>query len=648
MLPPPTVPMRWRQAGTALAIPVVVAAIGLAYASAHLAWYRGTALGTVPVLDEYENLALAESIVRGELPAEPFYRAMGYPLLLAAIRVLGVETRGLFGAALVLGTTLHALNAGLSAAIAGAWFGRGAAIAAGLLIALNPVFVHYATQALDATPALTLFLAGLACIAPACTANRGNSAAASRWVAVSLGWAAASALRPNYLLAWAVLPLLAGWLGPRGARLRLIGATLAGVIVFGGIAAWQWRASGVPGFLPWQGAYNLWAANRPGTHGRYFAQSVHVPASVATLNFARAESIYLFRQDTGAAPKDIGELNAHWRLRFIAHVTGHPLSWLGLLARKAYALLNDWEQYNNKTYAFHKARSPWLRWNPLGWGILFVFAIAGGARLTRENPAAARFAAASTLMVAAGVLLFFVSARFRLPLAAIAAILAGAALAAPRFWHECTPRFRLGLGLAMLTAAGLTFSRLDHVRSKVTFVEDHMLIAHAAHQMHDFPQTWTEANAALELVPQHRNALGLAVAAYFKAIISTGAGPGPESRWLELSRRFLALDEPDQRDMQALAVIALWRAGERAEAVNEWRRLGATPTAMAARLLVNDRTMPAGALAALPPAAWSKPLVLHVANHLGIAPPPGVKPGDVAPSTEVLRRLFAPEMKPPD
>jgi hypothetical protein len=45
---------------------------------------------------------------------------------------------------------------------------------------------------------------------------------------------------------------------------------------------------------------------------------------------------------------------------------------LGQLGRKVYALLNDWEQYNNKTYAFHQARSPWLRWNPLSWGVLLV------------------------------------------------------------------------------------------------------------------------------------------------------------------------------------------------------------------------------------------------------------------------------------
>ena len=145
-----------------VAVPVVIA---LAYAGGHLGWYLGTPLGQVPVLDERENLNLAEAIVQGTLPAEPFYRATGYALGLAALRGLGVTAAGLFSTALALGAVLHAVNAGLVALLARRWFGPAAALIAGLLCALNPVLVHYSTQALDAVPALTLFLAGLVSIA---------------------------------------------------------------------------------------------------------------------------------------------------------------------------------------------------------------------------------------------------------------------------------------------------------------------------------------------------------------------------------------------------------------------------------------------------------------------------------------------------
>src|SRR5687768_1505205 len=147
-------------------IPIVAALAALAYAGGHLGWYRTTPLGQVPVMDEQENLLLGEALFCGNLPAEPFYRAMGYPLLLAALRMCGVGAPALFSAALVLGAVCHAVNAALAARVAHAWFGRLAGLATGALIALNPVLVHYATQALDATPALTFFLLGLAVLAP--------------------------------------------------------------------------------------------------------------------------------------------------------------------------------------------------------------------------------------------------------------------------------------------------------------------------------------------------------------------------------------------------------------------------------------------------------------------------------------------------
>jgi hypothetical protein len=407
---------------------VIPAAVAFAYVCGHLAWYRETPLGQVPVLDEQENLAFAEAIVRGELPAEPFYRAPGYALLLAAVRAAGVPAASLFHAALAVGAILHALNAHLIARVAHAWFGgRRAPLLAGLLYALHPVLVHYSTQALDAVPALFFFLLGLAAIAPSLAGQTESATPAWRWLGASCAWAVAAMFRPNYLLLWGVLPLLAAWIWRHRRSPRGVLAAASGAIVFGAVAGWQWRVSGVPGVLPWQGPYNLWAANQPGTHGRYYVQRHTLPAAVARQNPARAESITLYRQETGTAPEDIPALNAHWRKRFLDHVRQHPLAWLGLLARKSYALLNDWEQYNNKTFAFHQARSPWLRWNPLGWGVLLVLAIAGVVRLAQIAPAALVSVAAIAAAAAASAVLFFVSARFRLPLAALATVLAGAA-----------------------------------------------------------------------------------------------------------------------------------------------------------------------------------------------------------------------------
>ncbi|HVS52972.1 MAG TPA: hypothetical protein VHD62_11515 [Opitutaceae bacterium] len=616
-----------------------VATVAFVYAFGHLGWYLGTPLGRVPVLDEAENLALANAISRHALPAEPFYRAPGYALLLSWLGFGAATPADLFARALALGAALHALNAVLAAQIARAWFGRGAALGAGLLFALHPVFVHYSTQALDAVPALTFFLAGLCCLAPAF--RSGATLSGFRWSAASLAWASATLLRPNYLLVWLALPLFALWRASRDTRGRVTAAAGTGAALFVALAAWQWRVSGVAGFLPWQGAYNLWAANQPGAHGRYYVQHVSLPAALAAQNPARVESALRYREETGRAPDDIAAMNAHWRARFADRVLHQPLDWLGQLARKTYALLDDWEQYNNKTFAFHRARSPWLRWNPLSWGVLFVLGVAGVARLAAEDRVAARAALLLAAATSLSIVLFFVSARFRLPLAALTTVLAGGALAAPTFWRAWPRPRQIALGLALAAAAALTFSNFDGVRDRSTFVQDHALLARAAATVGDDALAWRESVAALALQPAHPDALRVAVASYFNLLLDAAAPPTDEPRWHEDARRLLAAGADDTPDLRAVAALALWRAGDTTAALAEWRRLGATPSAIAARLLAHDETARAAELAAAPPASWSQPLVRLAAAEFSIAPPADIAAGISLPAREVAARLFA-------
>jgi hypothetical protein len=493
--------------GLAVALP---AALALAYALGHLNWYLGTPLGRVPVLDERENLDLAEAIAGGTLPWVPFYRAPGYALVLAGLRSIGIPASGLFPAALLLGVVLHALDAALVARIAGRWFGNGAALAAGILFALDPVMVHYATQALDATLSLALFLTGLNFLAAALEA----ADPARAWAGAGISWAAAALVRPNYLLAWVLVPLLAAFRpGPRRSRRLVLAASLCGVLLFGAESAWQWSVSGVAGFLPWQGAYNLWSANRPGANGRYYTQQLSLSPALARANPARAESIILYEKETQGQPADIPAMNAHWRRRFLGEVSHHPLRWAALEARKAYALLNNWEQYNNKTFAFHKARSPWLRWNPICWGALLVLGVGGAARLGSESPRAAAALAAAAAACAAGILIFFVSARFRLPLAAILAVLAGGALGSPAFWRGWSPGRRAALACAAAACAFAAFSNFGGVRDRATFVQDHVLLARAAFTVGDDATALSEAREALKLQPWHPDATIIADAA---------------------------------------------------------------------------------------------------------------------------------------
>lgn len=510
---------------------LIILLVALAYALGHLNWYASTPLGRVPVLDERENLTLAGQIATGTLPTEPFYRAMGYPLLLAGLGALGIPADALPLAALLLGVALHAVVALLVGALARRWFDDPrAGLVAGLLAALNPVFVHYATQRLDATLGTALFLAGL--LALRLEARRPVPRA---FLDATLLWTLAALVRPQFLTVLLALPVLWLWRKDTRPSPRIAVAAFAlGAALFIGQGLWQRHVGDEFRVLPWQGAYNLWAANQPGAHGRYYAQSLALPSGAAAENPAKLESFTLYSRETGrpAGPDAIDAMNAHWRARFLAHVSGEPLAWIGQLARKTYAFLNDWEQYNNKTYAFHAARSPWLAWNPLGWGVLLVLAVAGAWRLAVIAPATARAAGLIGLATAAGVILFFVSARFRLPVAALLCVPAGAALARPAwFLQRWSSSRRLIFAGTLLAVAGLTFSRFDGVRDRRPFIQDHLLIARAAQTVGDDTEVWLHANAALTLESASQSATEFVVTSGFNRQLVEALSAADQARW---------------------------------------------------------------------------------------------------------------------
>ena len=544
------------------------------YAIAYGVSFMGDPLGRQPVLDGRENLAWAEAIAAERLPAEPLYRALLYPWVLSHFTELGGNLPRL---ATALGIVCHLANAGLCALLAGRlWRAPQAGLAGGLLYACYPVALFFAGQMLDVTFAMTLFLAGTTAVLFAVPAEGKvpGSRACAPWcllVAGLLGGLAVTA-RPNFLPALLVLPvafalahrLRQGRWGGGAVAFLAVGALLP-------LLGQGWvnlNLSGHWTLLPWQGSYNLYAANREGTDGAFHRQQVSFDTIPEGMNPSRLESEYLYRQAKGEdAPLDIGGMRQYWREKTFERISGDPLGWLGLMVGKALYLLNDWEQYNNLTYAYHKDRFPLLAWNPLGWGVLLSLAglalVLGRNRIGRAEAAVLLPLA---LAYAAGVLLFFVSARFRLPLAPLLCVCCGGLLVVP--WRSLASREWKRGALCVGLLALLAFGNWLGAGDRATFRQDRLLLAKASLESGSDAAAARLAAEALAADPDLEAAKRIRVAALFNRWLEQGGG-NESTVWADLGAAIQAVERPDASG-HFIEGLYRWREGRRRDARTVW------------------------------------------------------------------------------
>lgn len=452
----------------------VLVAASTAYCLASLLWFSGTPLGQVPVVDSHQQVALAKLMAEGALPAEPFHRAPLHPFLLSLAGLGGGGELAIYLWARVLNLFSVLLMAWGAARLARDWrAGRPAQAAAYALVSANPVVLFYAGFAFDILPASALGIWSFIAALRYC-AREPTQAGWRDLTLASLGFALAAQLRSHFLpvaCLWPLLVLLhAGRRAWRAALLSLLPLLLS-------LAAFAWvnhRVGGEWHATPWQGAYNLYAGNGPAANGRYYAQSIQTSETAAPHeNPAKLESLALYAQaHPGAEKASVREMNDYWISETVRHVSAEPLRWLRLCAVKLYAALNNHEQYDNLTYSLHRELSPWLRWNPLGWGLL----LSAASAVCLVSPLSGRRALLALVSAyVLGIVLFYPTSRFRLPLLPL---LAASAVLLPSVWRERgRRRLMLGLGGA---AALLVFSHFARVDEDPAPLQDHRILAYAA------------------------------------------------------------------------------------------------------------------------------------------------------------------------
>jgi hypothetical protein len=556
---------------------IILTGVVVLYALCFSFSYMGDPLAQSPQLDARENLVLATAIDTGSLPEEPVYRAMVYPWLLSHLHP--ADARPLL--ALLLGLGLHLVNMLLACRLANRiWSSRNAGLLAVLLYGLNPASLFYALQILDVTLAITFFLLALLCAVG--QPLRFRSALGT---GIFLGLAVVT--RPHFLpLALVMPPLAILFHSVHNPRPLLAWVPLAAILMLQGFV--NQLHSGEFRILPWQGSYNLWAANKAGANGLYFKQAVDLSQRGDASNPARVESVYLYGQahPEERPPYSIDAMNGYWRSRFLEHLKANPLEVARLWLFKAYAVVNSSEQYNNLTFSFHKERLPILRYNPLNWGILLILGTLGLIHLWRVDSRKAFAWVLLMLAYASMLILFYASARFRLPLVPLMAVLAGGSI----HWfngllkdHRCLAATLVSVTLV----GGITFSSFAGIKSTDTYIQDRLLMANANAELGKDAEAARWARDVLEDSPGRPEAVTIYALSYFNLRLEGASGSGEFGSWDDQAG-WLQLTPTQDPATAAVFACYLWHWDRQDDATGIWRQIASNhpePTNLANRIL---------------------------------------------------------------
>lgn len=480
---------------------------------------RGSPLADFPILDELYHVEWARALAAGDwLGSAVFFRAPLYPYLLGVVfSVLGESLQ----AARLVQVTCTALTPVAVYFLGRRLFGEKEALLGSAVAALYPLFLYFSNELLIVSLVVLLDVLLVSALLRA-----DESPGHGRWFAAGAVMGMSAIARPSVL---AFLPALFCWMwwrarstsGETGASARLlapsaafrVGAARFAVVVLGVAAVvlpvtlrnYAVERDFVP--IASQGGINFFIGNNATSDGA----SAVLP--VLGESWENEDAVRIAESRLGRDLKP-SEVSGFWYGKGREFLLENPGAAVRLYARKFVLFWDSYELANNKDIYFFGGMSPVFRW--LGWlsfGIMAPLAVLGMFFTARRNKAA-MLVVLFVLSYMAGVLLFFVNARFRLPvvpfliLFASAAVLRLCGLAARGKVKE------LLVALLALAGIGLFVNHDFYDTHAGDRAQTHMTLgrASAAKGMHE--NAVREYRRAIEISPGYAkayNSMGLAL-----------------------------------------------------------------------------------------------------------------------------------------
>ena len=451
------------------------------------------------IMDSKYIDAWAQAIAAGNPGASVYFRGPLVPYLFALVHKAGGGVAGVILLNHIAGT----LTCGLVWLLARAYFSRTVALVAGLTAALYWPFVYFEGEVLIEPVFITLLVWSLWRLARAL-------AEPSVWrlaiAGASVGLAALA--RPTALVLLPVLPFVFAARPPTGADAKprarwvpslVVVASCLVVLVPSTLRNYRVGHTIVP--VAWSGGLNFYIGNNPESDGR----SAMIPGATTPWMGGDEEALAIASQQAGDSLTAV-QASRFYQRRAFEYFATEPVAAATLMAKKFYMFWEGPERSNEKYIYFFWDRFGLGRVPMPGFWLVSPFALVAMIRLwPRRRELALLYGFVISYLI--GVVLFFVVARYRLPVvpvlivfAAWTAVELGSAWRA-RQWKSA--RLTLVLVAALFVLVNASYP--DFLRRRPTHIAiSHYTLAGAYREHSDKTgelKELLEARAAFERSP---------------------------------------------------------------------------------------------------------------------------------------------------
>jgi Flp pilus assembly protein TadD/4-amino-4-deoxy-L-arabinose transferase-like glycosyltransferase len=418
----------------------LLAAVALVLRLAYIWVAKSNPTFWAPSLDPQWYDEAARVFANGSLGELPFFRAPLYPALLGSLYYfLGHN----FFIARILNALLQSMAVWMLFIIGRTYFSSLVAwIAAGLL-ALNGLAIYFSAEIL--TTSLEIFAVICALWA---TLRALSKPGMGTSLLCGVVWGIAAIARPNFLI---IVPLVFYflWRSRSVFLLRRLALLILGVMLpIAPVTMTNVIGGGEFVLIATQGGVNFWIGNNPQASG--------IVSSLPGIgpNWTMQDAREIAAQEAGRQLKP-GELSDFYYGKARSWIVEHPLSEAKLQLRKTLFFFSRFEVSNNKHLAHFLHLAPWLPFLcQFGFGLLIPLSLLGAWVSRKRLPAV--FLSGYALFYLVSVILYFVAARFRMPVVPALCILSALAIEwawqtfrRPAKWRGTAPLLILVPGIAL-------------------------------------------------------------------------------------------------------------------------------------------------------------------------------------------------------